>query len=146
MNHPLGAVLGIPTPLQKNKINLWKAEFIYLWKIGLSWPSPGPNWAVQGTGAPRGRKSHPCPKGQPPSVHHSHIQDKDVAQRQSKKTGAFLKMLDPASPVIKKQNPCQDQARDLHFHPLPPCSTLFHSSSTLLEGSEKCQEKLWELS
>lgn len=41
---------------------------------------PGSSWAVQGPGAPRNRKSHTCSKGQPPSRHHSHIHDKDMAK------------------------------------------------------------------
>lgn len=47
--------------------------------------------------------------------------------KQLLKAGAFLKMLHPASPVIQKQNPCQDKGRGApqHFHPVPQ---LFHSA------------------
>lgn len=49
------------------------------------------------------------------------------------KAGAFLKMLDPASPVIQQQNPCQDEVRGApqHFHPVPP---FFHTAGRVWEG------------
>lgn len=42
-------------------------------------------------------------------------------------------MLDPASPVIQQQNPCQDEVRGApqHFHPVPP---FFHTAGRVWEG------------
>lgn len=49
------------------------------------------------------------------------------------KAGAFLKMLNLASPVIQQQNPCQDEVRGApqHFHPVPP---FFHTAGRVWEG------------
>lgn len=89
---------------------------------------PGSSWAVQGTGAPRSRKSHPCCEGQPQSSHHSHIHDKDVAQGQGRIETA------PESGSIPKNAgssvSCDPEANSLprssqrSTTALPPCSTV----------------------